>query len=52
MLLENKSLMLLEERVLQFRSNTLNRGMLNPKRTVNNPKRLVFWSNFFNLLTR
>lgn len=52
MLLKNKSLMLLEERVLQFRSNTPNGGMLNPKRTVNNPKQLVFWSNFFNLLTR
>ena len=31
--------------------HTLNEDMLNAKQTENNKKWLIFWSNFFNLLT-
>jgi len=34
-----------------FENNTLNEGILNAKQK-NNKKGLIFWSNFFNLLTR
>ena len=52
MLSENKGLMLLKVRTFVFENNTLNEDMLNIKQIENNLKWLIFWSNFFNLMTR
>jgi len=38
MLLENKTLMLLDVKIFRFENNTLNRSMLNTKQTANNSK--------------